>query len=99
MSKQKIINFLNREWERVKREPSKIKEFYKKHGNLIDTITYEATVGSLLLSGLNLEILFPIQIAGLGVLGGKWARAEKELYGGSVWQAGMKRRERLEEVI
>jgi hypothetical protein len=99
MDKRKIIEFLNREFGKIKHEPAKIREFYRKHNDLIDMAVMEGGLSSVFLAGLNPEIVIGAGAVGLGALMTKWSLKEKKLYGGSFWQAGMKGKERLEEVI
>jgi hypothetical protein len=97
--KSKVIDFLNKEWEKTKGKTSRIKGFYSKHSDLIDTAVYEGGISSAIVAGLNPDIVFGAGIAGLSALFTKWGFGEKKKYGGSFWQAGMKRKERLEDVI
>lgn len=95
----KAIRFLNREWEKIRGEPSKVREFYQKHKDLIDTAFVEVSVPSLLMAGLKPELAVIIGVGEFIGLMGKKAFEEKKMFGGSVWETGMKRKERLEEVI
>jgi hypothetical protein len=99
MDKLKIVRFLNREYEKVKGEPSKIKGFYNRHYDIIDAVLAEASVPALVASGLRPELAVVIGMGEFIGLMGKWAYQEKKELGGSIWQAGMSRKRRLEEVI
>ena len=99
MDKLKTIRFLNREYEKVKGEPSKVREFYNKHKDLIDTAFMGLSISALLASGLRPELAVVVGMGEFIGLMGKWAYEEKKQLGGSIWQAGMKRKTRLEEVI
>jgi hypothetical protein len=99
MDKLKIVRFLNREWEKIKGEPSKAREFYNRHKDLIDTAFVEVSVPSLLVAGLKPELAVVIGMGEFIGLMGKKAYEEKKMLGGSAWEAGMSRKRRLEEVI
>lgn len=99
MDKLKVVRFLNKEYEKVKGEPSKVREFYNRHRDIIDSAFAETSVLALLASGLKPELAVVIGMGEFIGLMGKWAYEEKKELGGSIWQAGMKRKERLEEVI
>ena len=100
MDKLKIVRFLNREYEKIKGEPSKVREFYQRHKDLIDTAFVEVSVPSLLVAGLKPELAVVIGMGELIGFFGKKAYEEKKKFGGTVWQAGMTRKQReLDEVI
>jgi hypothetical protein len=99
MDKLKVIRFLNREYEKIRGEPSKVREFYQKHKDLIDTAFVEVSVPSLLMAGLKPELAVIIGVGEFIGLMGKKAYEEKKMFGGSVWEAGMSKKRRLEEVI
>lgn len=83
----------------MKGEPSKVRGFYNRHKDLIDTAFVEASVPALLASGLRPELAVIIGIGGFIGLMGKKAYEEKKMFGGSIWEGGMGRKRRLEEVI
>jgi hypothetical protein len=101
MDKRKIIEFLNKEWEKVKGEPSKIKEFYTRHRDSIDTLFVISSVPALLSSGLVPEIALMVGGGEMGVWLAKKAYEEKKSYGlGSIWETGeYESRKRLGKIL
>jgi len=84
---------MREEWEKIKHEPAKIKEFYKKHRDIIDLSATLAGIGgisTLYSTGTLAESPSMIALAVEGMLwGGKQMYEEKRKYGlKSIWEAG-----------
>jgi hypothetical protein len=99
MDRRRIVHYLNEEWEKVRHSPAKIHEFFTKHhGAIEDAVMFSSTAGGLL-TGLNPQILIFMGFGELATWSALKAIEEKKKYGGSFWDAGMNKKERLGEVI